>query len=90
MGPWQVEASTTLTNALIDYKFELAIGSKASNFDGCMKHLQICMFESYFYLQQVKILHLDVKVENVQLITSTVMKVFFRFFLFKVCYKYCS
>ena len=32
-----------------------------------MKHLQICMFNSDFYLQQVQILHLDVKVEIVQL-----------------------
>ena len=35
--------------------------------DGGMKRLQICMFDSDFYLQQVQILHLDVKVENVQL-----------------------
>ena len=35
--------------------------------DGGMKHLQICMFDSDFYLHQVRILHLDVKFENVQL-----------------------
>ena len=33
--------------------------------DGGMKHLQICMFD--FYQQQVQILRLDVKVENVLL-----------------------
>ena len=32
-----------------------------------MKHQKICMFYSDFYLQQVRIWHLDVKVENVQL-----------------------
>ena len=32
-----------------------------------MKRLQICMFDSDFDLQQVQILHLDVKVKNVQL-----------------------
>ena len=36
-----------------------------------MKRLQICMFDSDFYLQQVRILHLDVKVKNVQLRKST-------------------
>ena len=36
-----------------------------------MKRLQICMLDSDFYLQQVRILHLDVKVENVQLQKST-------------------
>ena len=35
--------------------------------DGSMKCLQICMFDSDFYLQQISILHLDVKVKNVQL-----------------------
>ena len=36
-----------------------------------MKRLQICKFKSVFYQQQVQILHLDVKVENVQLRIST-------------------
>ena len=36
-----------------------------------MKLLQICIFDSDFYLQQVRILHLDVKVKNVQLRIST-------------------
>ena len=36
-----------------------------------MKRLQICMFDSDLYLKQVWILHLDVKIENVQLQKST-------------------
>ena len=32
-----------------------------------MIHLQISMFDSNFYRQQVRILYLDVKVENIQL-----------------------
>ena len=31
---------------------------------GGVKHLQICMFYSDFYLQQVQILHLDVRAEH--------------------------
>ena len=41
------------------------------NGDGGMKRLPICMFDSDFCLQQVRILHLDVKVENVELQKST-------------------
>ena len=37
-----------------------------------MKHLQICMFDSDFYLQQVQILHLVSKFSNFQ--TSTFSK----------------
>ena len=39
--------------------------------DGGLKHLQICMLDSVFFLQQVWTLHLDVKVKNVQLWIST-------------------
>ena len=39
--------------------------------DGGVKRLQICVFDIDFYLQQVRILHLDVRVENVQLWKST-------------------
>ena len=39
--------------------------------DGGMKRLQICMFNSDFYLQQVPILHLEVNVKKVQLQKST-------------------
>ena len=31
--------------------------------DGGMKRIQICVFDSDFYLQQVRILHLEVKVK---------------------------
>ena len=31
------------------------------SFDGGLKHLQNCMFDGDFYLQQVRILHLDKK-----------------------------
>ena len=36
-------------------------------YNGGMNRLQICMFDSDFHLQQVRILNLDVKVKNVQL-----------------------
>ena len=42
-----------------------------------MKRLQICMFDSDFYLQQDWILHLDVEVENVQLRKSTYLNIYF-------------
>ena len=57
-----------------------------------MKHLQICMFDSDFYLQQVWILHLDVKnqkcptskIREVWKTTFTFLNVFYIFLNFYV------
>ena len=51
--------------------------------DGGMKRLQICMFDSVFYLQQVQILHLVVKVKNVQLQISTSLNLKKNYFYLK-------
>ena len=64
-------ASPTVGNGMVCAKIYILNLVSSLNKDGSMKNLQICMFDSDFYLQQVRILHLDVKVENVQLWIST-------------------
>ena len=57
--------------ATVSLRIESIILGKSVGLDGSIKRLQICMFDSDFYRQQVRILQLDVKVKNIQLRIST-------------------